>query len=138
MSRRSATVLAWALCGLSYALVGAFVWLEVLHHRTLGSSEFLFDGSIALVGVFFPGVGAFLASRRGENPICWLMIVIGLSLAASAPAHAYSQWGPLLGTSAPRFGQWVACDSCISWSYESVPPCFEKKFALIAGRNPAG
>ena len=107
---------AWALCGVSFALVGSFVWLEAVHHRTLGSAELQFDGGSALFGVFYPVVGAFLVSRRKDNPVGWLLIVIGLSLAASAPVHAYSQWGPLLGPAAPRFGQLAAWVGTWVWA----------------------
>lgn len=108
--------LPWALAGLSFALVGLFAWLEVRHHRALGTRELWFDGAISLFGLAFPAVGALLADRKPGNPIGWIMLTIGISFAASSVAHAYSQWAPMLGPGAPTAVQWVAWVGTWSWA----------------------
>jgi signal transduction histidine kinase len=112
----TAPLLAWSLCALSLLLLGAFLWLEVQHHRALGTSELLFDGSSAAFGLAFPVVGAFLAARRPRNPIGWLMLAIGISFVTSSVAHAYSQWAPLSGHGSPAAAQWAAWVGTWAWA----------------------
>jgi hypothetical protein len=78
MSTRTATRLAWALCVLSLALTALSLLLLVLnfsHPNTHLYAPWL-DNTIT--AVFYPTVGAIVASRRPENPVGWLLCLYGL------------------------------------------------------------
>src|SRR5262249_2829039 len=114
----SRTASRWRACGLavvSFAFVGVFAWLQVVHHQTLGSRGLYFAGSDALFGIAVPAVGALLASRKAENPIGWLMLVIGVSFAADSAAHAYSQYWLRASGTILASAQWVAWAGTWLW-----------------------
>ena len=78
MSTRTATRLAWALCVLSLALTALSLLLLVLnlsHSNTHLYAPWLDN---TLNAVFYPTVGAIVASRRPENPVGWLLCLYGL------------------------------------------------------------
>jgi hypothetical protein len=78
MSTRTATRLAWALCVLSLALTALSLLLLVLnlsHSNTHLYAPWLDNTVNAL---FYPTVGAIVASRRPENPVGWLLCLYGL------------------------------------------------------------
>jgi signal transduction histidine kinase len=99
--------LAWALAGLSFALVALWLAMVIAYHREVGAANTVFDGSSAVIAVVYPAVGLLIAVRRSGNRIGWLMITIGLSFALSCVSHAYTERGPLTGPHAPVAGQWV-------------------------------
>jgi hypothetical protein len=133
LSTRSARGLAWGLAALSVVCVGAFVWLEVLHHRTLGYRELWFDGGTALYGLAFPAVGGLLASRKPDNPIGWLMLAIGLGFAADSVAHAISGYALLSQQHSDAWAQWVAWSGTWLWT-----PGFTLVFTLVLLLFPDG
>jgi len=61
----------------------------------LGAWDVAFNAQSALSALTFPTVGAIIASRRRENAIGWIFIVIGLSYAASAFCNVYADSSPL-------------------------------------------
>jgi hypothetical protein len=78
MSTRTATRLAWALCVLSLALTALSLLLLVLnlsHPNTHLYAPWLDN---TLTALFYPTVGAIVASRRPENPVGWLLCLYGL------------------------------------------------------------
>jgi len=83
MSTRTASQLAWALCVLSLALTALSLLLLVLNlsHPNTHIYKPWLDNT--LTAVFYPTVGAIVASRRSENPVGWLLCVFGLVISIS-------------------------------------------------------
>src|SRR5215207_9607394 len=78
MSTRTATRLAWGLCVLSLTLTALSLLLLILnlsHPNTHLYAPWLDN---TLTAVFYPTVGAIVASRRPENPVGWLLCLYGL------------------------------------------------------------
>jgi hypothetical protein len=77
MSARTATQLAWALCALSLALTVLSLLLLILNlsYPNTHLYEPWLDNT--LNAVFYPTVGALVASRRAENPVGWLLCPAG-------------------------------------------------------------
>jgi hypothetical protein len=111
MSYRTATLLAWSVWLLSLPLTAASVVLGVLSTPTISwdasATLFLFP----LLIVMFVTVGAFVASRRSENPIGWIFCAEGLLLSIAISASAYSTYA-LYASPAPlpgvEYAAWVA------------------------------
>jgi hypothetical protein len=80
MSTRTASQLAWALCALSLALTALSLLLLILNlsHPNTHLYEPWLDNT--LTAVFYPTVGALVASRRPENPVGWLLCLYGLAI----------------------------------------------------------
>src|ERR671920_1229380 len=83
MSSRATTWLAWSLCALSLALTALSLLLLILNlsHPNTHLYEPWLDNT--LTAVFYPTVGAIVASRRSENPVGWLLCVFGLVISIS-------------------------------------------------------
>ncbi len=86
MSRRAAAWVAWSLVGVAVVLAALGLLLE----QANGTSWFLEHLSFALPFVAFTAVGAFVASRRPENPIGWILCAVGLSNLLWAFASKYA------------------------------------------------
>lgn len=69
-------------------IVAAQRWHLISSSRAVGFQ-------IALLGLAYASMGVLIASRRAENRIGWLFLVIGVSAAASALATALSTDAPL-------------------------------------------
>ena len=78
ISRPTAVWLAWALCVLSLALTALSLLLFILNlsYPNTHLYEPWLDNTLA--AVFYPTVGAIVASRRPENPVGWLLCLYGL------------------------------------------------------------
>src|SRR5215212_7713366 len=78
MSARTATQVAWALCALSLALTVLSLLLLILNlsYPNTHLYEPWLDNT--LNALFYPTVGAIVASRRLENPVGWLLCLYGL------------------------------------------------------------
>jgi hypothetical protein len=90
-------VAAWALWVLAMLSLPVTAWLDQLS-RQAGRPDVtqLSGGSVGgpVLGlVSATTVGAVLASRRPRHPVGWLLLVLGLSLAASGVAAAYVAYG---------------------------------------------
>lgn len=83
MSTRTASKLAWGLCVLSLALTALSLLLLILNlsHPNTHLYEPWLDNT--LTAVFYPTVGALVASRRPENPVGWLLCLYGLAISIS-------------------------------------------------------
>ena len=77
MKERAASRLAWSLAALAMLIVAGTVWLTILNRSLF---ERLSDLPLIelIVPTGFALVGAVVASRRPENPIGWLFLVIAL------------------------------------------------------------
>jgi hypothetical protein len=88
--------LAWALWALAMLSIPAAAWLDHLL-RQAGRPDLLELTPTAippvLGAVSAATVGAVLASRRPAHPVGWLLLALGLSLSASGPAEAYTNYG---------------------------------------------
>ena len=93
MSSRPAA-LAWGLWLLSLALTGLTTTFHFLSRGTPGA-ETTFD-PVLVVEVLFPAIGAFIASRRPENPMGWILLAIGLLQALNIFAGAYGRYAILV------------------------------------------
>src|SRR5215216_4642546 len=98
MSNRTASWLAWSLCGLSVALFVGSVPLFVLARSAHVPSSWdadLTTGGLLASGLFlvFPLVGALIASRRPENPIGWLCLGDGFLWMTTNMLDYYSVYG---------------------------------------------
>jgi len=56
----------------------------------------------------FSVVGGLIASRRPDNPIGWLMSVIGLLFAVVVACSAVSRWGLETGSLPEGVGEWIS------------------------------
>jgi hypothetical protein len=88
--------LAWALWALAMLSIPMAAWLDHLL-RQAGRPDLLELTPTAippvLGAVSAATVGAVLASRRPAHPVGWLLLALGLSLGASGPAEAYTNYG---------------------------------------------
>jgi hypothetical protein len=89
--------LAWALWTLTLLGLAATVWLDRLLIEA-GLPELatvLSSGNLTSVvaGVSAATVGALVASRRPRHRVGWLLVALGLSLAASGFAFSYTRYG---------------------------------------------
>ena len=104
-SRRLATVLAiWALAMTAGALV-------LMVPNSSGTSlEYLgFNGVGGLMlGTIYPILGWLIATRRPENRIGWMFLVIGLSQAASGFVSEYAIYGLITRPGAVPFAEIAA------------------------------
>jgi hypothetical protein len=78
VSRHTSVWLAWALCVLSLALTALSLLLFILNlsYPNTHLYEPWLDNTLS--AVFYPTVGAIVASRRPENPVGWLLCLYGL------------------------------------------------------------
>jgi hypothetical protein len=83
MSTRTASQLAWGLCVLSLALTALSLLLFILNLSYPNTHLYEPWLDNALTAVFYPTVGAIVASRRPENPVGWLLCLYGLAISIS-------------------------------------------------------
>jgi hypothetical protein len=91
-------VLAWALWALTMLGLAVLPWLDrLLRQASRPDLTPLTSDAVALVlGVVSAAtVGAVLASRRPRHPVGWLLLTLGLSLAAAGVATGYANYGLL-------------------------------------------
>jgi hypothetical protein len=89
---------AWALWALVVVAIPVAVWLDHLL-RQAGRSDLvqLVPGAIppTVASLSATTVGAVLASRRPTHPVGWLLLALGMALAAGGMAAAYVAYGLL-------------------------------------------
>jgi hypothetical protein len=78
MSRHTSVWLAWALCVLSLALTALSLLLFILNLSYPNTHLYQPWLDNTLNALFYPTVGAIVASRRPENPVGWLLCLYGL------------------------------------------------------------
>jgi hypothetical protein len=113
MSTRTASQLAWALCALSLALTALSLLLLILDlsHPNTHLYEPWLDNT--LTAVFYPTVGALVASRRPENPVGWLLCLYGLVISISYFCAEYAIYALLAEPNSLPAGEAMAW--IVSW-----------------------
>src|SRR5918998_3049852 len=113
VSTRTASKLGWGLCVLSLALTALSLLLLILnlyHPNTHLYDPWLDD---ALTAVFYPTVGALVASRRPENPVGWLLCLYGLAISISYFCAEYAIYALLAEPNSLPAGEAMAW--IVSW-----------------------
>jgi hypothetical protein len=109
--RSWSAVLAWALGVLTLLGLGATVWFDWLLRQAGRPDLTQLD---AYVIPWLPAaaiaatVGAVVASRRPRHPVGWLLVGVGLSVAADGVTEGYARYGLLARPGALPAADWVA------------------------------
>jgi hypothetical protein len=92
-------VLAWPLWALAMLGLASTPWFDHLL-RQAGRPDLVALDESGVPAVFAivsaATVGAVLATRRSRHPVGWLLLVLGLTISASAAADGYSRYGILV------------------------------------------
>src|SRR5512132_415678 len=112
VSARSRSALAaWWLWALAMLGLAAILWLDQLLRRT-GRPDLVLvtpDAVAYVVGLVSAAtVGALLASRRPRHPVGWLLLTLGLSVAAAGIATGYANYAVLARRAAPPAADYAA------------------------------
>ncbi|HZA81148.1 MAG TPA: hypothetical protein VFC13_06700 [Actinomycetes bacterium] len=112
MSPPWAAGLAWALVGLTLVGLAATFWLDRLLIRAgLPQLAFLVGGgnlTLAAAALSAATVGAVVAGRQPRHRVGWLLVVLGLSVAASGFAFSYTRYGLVARPGALPAASWLA------------------------------
>src|SRR5919112_820251 len=113
MSSRATTWLAWSLCALSLALTALSLLLFILNlsYPNTHLYEPWLDNT--LTAVFYPSVGAIVASRRPQNPVGWLLCLYGLVISISYFCAEYAIYALLAQPDSLPAGEALAW--IVSW-----------------------
>jgi hypothetical protein len=110
-ARRRPAVLAWALWVLAVASLATVPWFDHLLRQAGRPDLTQLDASTIpylLAIVIAATVGAVLAGRRPRHPVGWLLLALGLSVAASGLADGYARYGLVARPGALLGARWVA------------------------------
>jgi hypothetical protein len=116
MSRRAASVTAWTIGFVSLGITLGSLVLWVVTDGTLASLSFPDPG----IAIAFPLVGALVAARRPENPVGWVMLVVGVGGALTLASGVYGYAALVSRPSLPGedWSYWV---SSWVWTAAFVP-----------------
>ncbi len=109
--RSRATWLAWSLWALSVALTALSLLLLVLNLRYPDVHVYDYWLENTLSAVLFSTVGAIVASRRPENPVGWLLCLLGVAFSIGHYSSQYAIYTLLAKPNSLPAGQalaWVA------------------------------
>jgi hypothetical protein len=102
---------AWALWALAVLGLATVPWFDQLLRQArrpeltqLGASTIPYLLAVVIAAT----VGAVLASRRPTHPVGWLLLTLGLSVAASGVADGYARYGLVARPAALPAARWVA------------------------------
>ena len=136
MSARAATWLAWSLWALSVALTALSLLLLALNLRYPNVHVYDYWLENTLSAVLFSTVGAIVASRRPENPVGWLLCLLGVAFSVGHFSAQYAIYTLLAQPDSLPAGQALAWVS--SWI---LPPIIGLQvFSLLlfpTGRLPS-
>jgi signal transduction histidine kinase len=125
MSRRSATWLAWSLCGVCVVLIALALVLDFMTEELpldVGGVRY-YPGFAVLTGVLslaYPAVGVLIASRLPTNPIGWIFCGLGLIYVTQRFTIAYADHALLENVSLP-WGEYAAWFSTwIAFAYPTL------------------
>jgi hypothetical protein len=96
----------WGLLAATAALLAVGAVLAAALHRDTEDVLFVFSFSVTVAA--FAVVGALIARRHAENPIGWLLAVIGLLFAIVVGASTISVWILERGVLPRAVGEWVS------------------------------
>ena len=113
MSRHTSVRLAWALCALSLALTALSLLLFILNLSYPNTHLYKPWLDNTLTAVFYPTVGAIVASRRPENPVGWLLCLYGLAISISYFCAEYAIYALLAEPNSLPAGEAMAW--IVSW-----------------------
>jgi signal transduction histidine kinase len=88
MKQRTASRLAWSLLGL-FVVLAAAGWFLQGRNGSVSIDDYVSLATFVLVGVF----GAFIASRRPENPIGWIFCTVAFVAAVGFFGFEYGRYG---------------------------------------------
>jgi hypothetical protein len=111
MDQRTASWVAWSLCGLSLVLTGTGIALLIFQNLSYqGVPIYDYWADATAIAVSFSIVGAVIASRRPGHPVGWLFCTIGVLAAVDHLCGEYATFA-LLGRSgsllAGEMAAWV-------------------------------
>jgi hypothetical protein len=100
VARLGPRVPAWLVWALTMAGLAVVPWFDHLL-RQVGRGDLVSLDSSGIPAVFAilsaSTVGAVLATRRPRHPVGWLLLVLGLTVSASAAMDGYTRYGILAG-----------------------------------------
>jgi hypothetical protein len=109
--RRRTVAIAWLLWTLTMLGILAAVWLnELLDEAGCSDLDRLGVSSIPLLAGALAAatVGVVIAVRRSEHPVGWLLLVLGLLLAADAAGFEYVRYGAIAVPGSLPLARWLA------------------------------
>jgi signal transduction histidine kinase len=118
MTQRTASRIAWSLCGVAVlAIVAGFVLQSISPQESLppGVRSSLTERLDSLTNLGLPVIGALVASRRPKIALGWLFLLAGLGLGVSTFGQAYAAYALLVDPGslpAPYAVAWVS-----NWSW---------------------
>src|SRR5919112_3861717 len=113
VNRHTSVRLAWALCALSLALTALSLLLFILNLSYPNTHLYKPWLDNTLTAVFYPTVGAIVASRRPENPVGWLLCLYGLVISSSYFCAEYAIYALLAQPNSLPAGEAMAW--IVSW-----------------------
>ena len=133
LSRRTATRLAWSLCGLVLVLIACAVVLAVPNRYGLWHVDFLIPVASAAL------VGALVASRQPSNPVGWFILGHALCFSLGEFGRQYAIYGVLTESAALPFARAMIWPTYWVWYpglilMISLLPLYFPDGRLVSGR----
>jgi hypothetical protein len=132
MSHPTAAWLAWSGCVLSLALTALSLLILILNLSYPNTPIYAPWLDNTLTAVFYPTVGALVASRRPENPVGWLLCLYGLAISISFFCAEYAIY-----TLLARPGSLPAGEA-LAWIASWMPPIIVGLTAFLYLLFPTG
>jgi len=106
MSRRATSAITWSIGFVSLGLALASLLLWAVTGGTLASLSFPAPG----IAIAFPLVGALIAARRPENPVGWVVLLVGVggTLTLASGAYGYAALFSRPSLPGEDWAYWVA------------------------------
>ena len=109
MSRRTAAVVAWSLCGLTLVLIVCTIVLAVPNRYQFSELYFILTEISAAL------VGGLIASRQPQNPVGWFIIGHALCFTLGEFGRQYAIYGVLTNPGSLPFARAVASLAYWAW-----------------------
>jgi hypothetical protein len=128
-------VVAWSVAALCVALhaVSIVLYLASRDVETPGDDQAI-AASAGFLACFllFPAVGALVVSKRPRHPVGWLLLYIGVALAANDVLFAYADYAVYAHPGSLPAGVWAG------WLGANLDPVFIMAVALVLLLFPDG
>ena len=115
---RPLRIIAWAAAALTVGGLALAIWLDA-RAGAHGTDAWEIAGWVTATLVS-AGVGLMLATRRGSNPIGWLLLVNGLVLTAMGLSDSYADYA-VLAHPGTQGGAWAVLFSERAWPLLFAP-----------------